>query len=81
MHCVSPFNYVHVAALIEAFPRILIEVAGISGLCMRACGKRLMNLGKTVYLLGSVTTPSVGAHNSLIPGSESGRTASLGDFC
>jgi 6-phospho-3-hexuloisomerase len=38
---------------------------------------RLMHLGKTVYVVGETTTPSIAAENLLILGSGSGRTASL----
>ena len=44
---------------------------------MRALGMRLMHLGKTVYVVGETTTPSIAATNLLILGSSSGRTASL----
>jgi 6-phospho-3-hexuloisomerase len=38
---------------------------------------RLMHLGKTVYVAGETTTPSIAATDLLILGSGSGRTASL----
>ena len=44
---------------------------------MRALGMRLMHLGKTVYVVGETTTPSIAAENLLILGSGSGRTAGL----
>lgn len=44
---------------------------------MRAFGMRLMRLGKTVYVIGETTTPSITAGDLLILGSGSGRTASL----
>ena len=64
-------------ALIESTSRIFVAGAGRSGLCMRAFGMRLMHLGKTVYVVGETTTPSIAATNLLILGSGSGRTASL----
>ena len=63
--------------LIEAAPRVFVSGAGRSGLCMRALGMRLMHLGKTVYVVGETTTPSIVATNLLILGSGSGRTPLL----
>ncbi len=64
-------------ALIESSSRIFVAGAGRSGLCMRAFGMRLMHLGKTVYVVGETTTPSISATDLLILGSGSGRTSSL----
>jgi len=64
-------------ALVESAPRIFVAGAGRSGLCMRAFGMRLMHLGKTVYVVGETTTPSITAGDLLLLGSGSGRTASL----
>ena len=65
------------AELMESSSRIFLAGAGRSGLCMRALGMRLMHLGKTVYVVGETTTPSLAATDLLILGSGSGRTASL----
>jgi len=70
-------NLIRAAALIESFPRIFVTGAGRSGLCMRAFGMRLMHLGKTVYVVGETTTPSITMGDLLILGSGSGRTTSL----
>lgn len=64
-------------ALIESSSRIFVAGAGRSGLCMRAFGMRLMHLGKTVYVVGETTTPSIVATDLLVLGSGSGRTTSL----
>jgi 6-phospho-3-hexuloisomerase len=64
-------------ALIESSSRIFVAGAGRSGLCMKAVGMRLMHLGKTVYVVGETTTPSIAATDLLILGSGSGRTTSL----
>ena len=61
----------------EAAPRIFVAGAGRSGLCMRALGMRLMHLGKTVYVVGETTTPSLAAADLLILASGSGQTTSL----
>ncbi len=60
--------------LMETSPRIFVAGAGRSGLCMRALGMRLMHLGKTVYVVGETTTPSIAAEDLLILGSGSGQT-------
>jgi 6-phospho-3-hexuloisomerase len=65
------------AELMEFSTRIFVAGAGRSGLCMQALGMRLMHLGKTVYVVGETTTPSIAAENLLILGSGSGRTTSL----
>jgi 6-phospho-3-hexuloisomerase len=64
-------------ALIESSSRIFVAGAGRSGLCMKVFGMRLMHLGKTVYVAGETTTPSIAASDLLILGSGSGRTTSL----
>jgi 6-phospho-3-hexuloisomerase len=74
---VSAESLVQAVALIESSARIFVAGAGRSGLCMRAFGMRLMHLGKTVYVVGEVTTPSIAALDLFILGSGSGRTASL----
>ena len=63
--------------LMETAPRIFVAGAGRSGLCMRALGMRLVHLGKTVYVVGETTTPSIAAEDLLIFGSGSGRTVGL----
>lgn len=57
--------------------RIFLAGSGRSGLAIRAFANRLMHLGKTVYLVGEITTPSIGAGDILFIGSGSGETASL----
>lgn len=74
---VSAENLIQAAVLMESSPRIFVAGAGRSGLCMRALGMRLMHLGKTVYVAGETTTPSIAATDLLIIGSGSGRTTGL----
>jgi 6-phospho-3-hexuloisomerase len=74
---ISAESLTQAGALIESSSRIFVAGAGRSGLCMRAFGMRLMHLGKTVYVVGETTTPSIAATDLLILGSGSGRTASL----
>jgi 6-phospho-3-hexuloisomerase len=74
---VSTESLTRAGALMESSPRIFVAGAGRSGLCMKALGMRLMHLGKTVYVAGETTTPSIVASDLLIIGSGSGRTASL----
>ena len=44
---------------------------------MRALGMRLMHLGKSVYVVGDTTTPSIADADLLILGSGSGQTTGL----
>ena len=74
---VSAESLAQAGMLMEAASRVFVAGVGRSGLCMRALGMRLMHLGKTVYVVGETTTPSIAAENLLILGSGSGRTASL----
>jgi len=74
---VSADSLTQAALLLETAPRIFVAGAGRSGLCMRALGMRLMHLGKTVYVVGETTTPSIAAEDLLILGSGSGRTTGL----
>lgn len=63
--------------LIEAAPRIFVTGVGRSGLCMRAFATRLMHLGKTVYVVGETTTPSITSRDLLILGTGSGQSPIL----
>ena len=74
---VSTANLVYAGNLIEEAARIFVSGAGRSGLCMRSLGVRLVHLGKTVYIVGETTTPSITAGDLLIIGSGSGQTASV----
>ncbi|MBI5563659.1 MAG: 6-phospho-3-hexuloisomerase [Chloroflexi bacterium] len=74
---VSTESLTQAVLLMETAPRVFVAGAGRSGLCMRALGMRLMHVGKTVYVVGETTTPSILAADLLILGSGSGRTAGL----
>ena len=74
---VSAESLTQAGALMESSARIFVAGAGRSGLCMKALGMRLMHLGKTVYVVGETTTPSIEAENLLVIGSGSGKTSSL----
>lgn len=74
---VSAESLAQAGVLMETASRVFVAGAGRSGLCMRALGMRLMHLGKTVYVVGETTAPSIAAEDLLILGSGSGRTASL----
>lgn len=62
---------------IHSAPRIFLAGSGRSALGIRGFAMRLMHLGKTVFVVGETTTPALCAHDLLIIGSGSGRTASL----
>ncbi|MCY3946284.1 MAG: SIS domain-containing protein [Anaerolineaceae bacterium] len=57
--------------------RIFVAGRGRSGLQMQAFAMRLMHLDLDVHVVGSVTTPAIGAGDLLIIGSGSGRTDSI----
>ena len=79
-HCVEAVDsgqFDAVVAAIDAAPRVFVAGAGRSGLAMRACAMRLMHLGKTVHVVGDVTTPAIARDDLLLIGSGSGSTASL----
>lgn len=64
-------------ALCAQSDRIFVGGAGRSGFCARGFANRLMHLGKTVYVVGETTTPSIHERDLLVIGSGSGTTASL----
>ena len=74
---VSAESLAQAAAMVEAAPRIFVAGSGRSGLCIRALGMRLMHLGKSVYIVGETTTPSITSKDLLILGSGSGQSAVL----
>jgi 6-phospho-3-hexuloisomerase len=63
--------------MIDSAERIFCAGAGRSGLGIRGFAMRLMHLGKTVHVMGDITTPGIKKNDLLIVGSGSGRTASL----
>lgn len=57
--------------------RIFLAGSGRSGLAIRAFANRLIHLGKTVFIVGDITTPSIEAGDVLLIGSGSGETSGL----
>ena len=57
---------------IAAHERIFVYGAGRSGLMLKALAMRLMQLGKTVYVVGETITPSIQKGDLLIVASASG---------
>lgn len=51
--------------------------AGRSGLLLKCCAMRLMHLGKPVYVVGEIVTPSISMGDLLLIASGSGETGSL----
>jgi 6-phospho-3-hexuloisomerase len=70
-------SLVRAGDLIEKAPRIFVTGSGRSGLSMRAFATRLMHLGKTVYVVGETTTPSITSKDLLILGTGSGQSPVL----
>ena len=52
--------------MIEEASRIFVAGAGRSGLCIRAAGMRLMQMGKSTYIVGETITPSIQAGDLLV---------------
>lgn len=74
---VSSESLVQTTALIEEAPRIFVVGAGRTGLCMRALGMRLMQLGIPTFVVGETTTPALVDGDLLLLGSASGKTTTL----
>ncbi len=70
----------HCARKIAAHERVFVCGAGRTGLMLRALAMRLMQLGKTVYVVGETITPSIQAGDLLIAASASGMTFSVCHF-
>nr|WP_296157188.1 6-phospho-3-hexuloisomerase [uncultured Blautia sp.] len=66
-----------VVELCAAANRIFVAGAGRSGCCAKGFANRLMHLGKTVHVVGEITTPSIQKGDLLVLGSGSGTTESL----
>ena len=77
LRAISPEQLDAAVEAIDKAERIFVAGAGRSGLVMRAFAMRLMHLGKTVYVVGDVTTPCIEEHDLLLIGSGSGSTGSL----
>lgn len=65
------------AAKIAAHERIFVYGAGRTGLMLKSLAMRLMQLGKTVYVVGETITPSIQTGDLLIVASASGATHSV----
>ena len=63
--------------LVNAHERIFVYGTGRSGLMLKAFAMRLMQLGKSSYVVTETTCPSVNKGDLLIVGSSSGRTQSV----
>ena len=77
LRAVSPEQLDAAVEAVDKAQRVFVAGAGRSGLGMRAFAMRLMHLGKTVHVVGDVTTPGIGKHDLLVIGSGSGSTGSL----
>ncbi|USS85042.1 6-phospho-3-hexuloisomerase [Fructilactobacillus myrtifloralis] len=60
--------------LLNQAPRIFVYGGGRSGLALRGLAMRLMQLGKTAYVVGETTTPAIQAGDLLLVASASGTT-------
>jgi 6-phospho-3-hexuloisomerase len=60
--------------------RIFVTGLGRTGLMARGFAMRLMHLGRRVYHVGDVITPSIGRGDLLVIGSRTGRSKVLGHY-
>ena len=65
------------AGLLAAAPRIFVLGAGRSGLALKMTAMRLMHLGRTVHVVGEVTTPAIASNDVLLVASGSGTTGAI----
>ncbi|EKK21031.1 6-phospho-3-hexuloisomerase [Fructilactobacillus florum] len=63
--------------IIEQAPRIFVAGGGRSGLAIKALAMRLMQLGKTVFVVGETTTPAIQEGDLLVLASASGTTPAI----
>ncbi|WIB68755.1 SIS domain-containing protein [Curtobacterium sp. MCBD17_035] len=66
-----------VAALLDDADRVFVHGAGRSGLALRMTAMRLMHLGRTVHVVGDVTTPAIRSGDVLLTASGSGTTTGI----
>jgi len=76
-HCISEADIKRCTQKIAAHERIFVYGAGRSGLMLKALAMRLMQLGKTVYVVGETVTPAIREKDLLITASASGSTHSV----
>lgn len=62
---------------IQSCNSLFVAGVGRSGLLLRCFTMRMMHMGKPVYFVGDVTTPSIAQGDMLLIGSGSGETGSL----
>ena len=74
---IPPETVLRCAEKINAHKRVFVCGAGRSGLMLKALAMRLMQMGKTVYVVGETITPSIQAGDLLIVASASGTTHSV----
>jgi 6-phospho-3-hexuloisomerase len=73
-------HYDDVLKIFNEHKRIVLAGAGRSRLVANMFAMRLMHCGKSVYLVGDVTTPSIQADDVLVVISNSGETQQLVGF-
>ncbi len=67
----------HLATIIMDSKVVFTAGAGRSGLLLKCCAMRLMHLGRPVYVVGEIVTPSITSGDLLLIASGSGETGSL----
>lgn len=74
---INPADFRNLSRAIMDADRVFVAGMGRSGLMIRAFAMRLMHMGKTTYVVGDVTTPSITENDLLLVASGSGNTMSL----
>lgn len=62
---------------VDAHDRIFVYGTGRSGLMLKAFAMRLMQMGRTAFVVGETTTPSIRKGDLLVVASSSGETGSV----
>lgn len=65
---------------VNAHERIFVYATGRSGLMVKTFAMRLMQMGRTAFVVGETTTPSIQPGDLLVLASSSGTTKSVCDY-
>ncbi|MDE7243858.1 MAG: SIS domain-containing protein [Oscillospiraceae bacterium] len=65
---------------VNAHQRIFVYATGRSGLMVKTFAMRLMQMGRTAFVVGETTTPSIQPGDLLVLASSSGTTKSVCDY-
>ena len=66
--------------MVQSHQRVFVYATGRSGLMVKAFAMRLMQMGRTAFVVGETTTPSIQPGDLLVLASASGTTKSVCDY-